>query len=217
MKPAIAKEVADMLLGIEAVKISIDPPFTWVSGLIAPIYCDNRLLISYPKEREKIVSRFVSLIEERNLQPDVIAGTATAGIPWAAFVAHAMKLPMIYIRPEPKGHGAGKQIEGRMKEGQKVVIIEDLISTGGSSIKSAEAVRNEGGGEVTDVLAIMNYGLAAAEKNFAEAGFHLETLTHFDYLIGNAMEQGYLSEEDKEKVMAFKEDPKSWAERVGIA
>ena len=130
----LAKEIAQILLEKQAVKISTDPPFTWTSGMKSPIYCDNRLLISYPEERKKILEGFKNLIAENNLEFDVIGGTATAAIPWAAFLAFDLDKPMVYIRPKPKGHGAGRRVEGTMEKGSRVLIVEDLISTGGSSI-----------------------------------------------------------------------------------
>ena len=132
--------------------MSIDPPFTWVSGIKSPVYCDNRRMIAFVEERKLVVEAFKKLIEEKGLKPDVIGGTATAAIPWAAFLAYDLGLPMIYIRPEKKEHGAGKQIEGHLDPGQNVLIVEDLISTGGSSVKAAEAVRNEGGCTVEDIF-----------------------------------------------------------------
>ena len=166
----LAQQIAEALLKINAVKVKIDPPFRWVSGIYSPVYCDNRLLISYPEQRKAVVEGFKQIIQEKNLTPDVIAGTATAAIPWAAFVAYDLNLPMVYIRPEKKEHGAGKQIEGVIQEGQKVLIIEDLISTGGSSIKAAEAVKTEAKGVVTDILAIVTWELQKATDRFQEAG-----------------------------------------------
>lgn len=148
----LSRDVASALLSISAVKVSMDPPFTWVSGIKSPVYCDNRMMISHVAERQIVVDGFKKLIEALPYDPDYIGGTATAAIPWAAFLAQELGKPMIYIRPEPKGHGAGKQIEGDLRAGSKVLIIEDLISTGGSSVKAAEAVRNEGSCEVADIF-----------------------------------------------------------------
>lgn len=212
----LAKQVAQILLKIEAVKVKIDPPFKWASGILSPIYCDNRLLISYPEEREVIVNGFVETIKEKGLNPDIIAGTATAAIPWAAFVAQKMNLPMIYIRSEKKEHGAGRQIEGKIEAGRKVVIIEDLISTGGSSIKAAEAVKEEGKSEVTDILAIVTWELKKAVDRFAAANLNLTTLTNYTNIIQTASEEGYLSEEQKEKVLEFKIDPPAWGSKMGL-
>ncbi|PJC37384.1 orotate phosphoribosyltransferase [Candidatus Peregrinibacteria bacterium CG_4_9_14_0_2_um_filter_53_11] len=211
------RTVAESLLDIGAVKFSLNPPFTWSSGIKSPVYCDNRKLISFPHHRDIVVRGFVEKIKELGLNPEVIGGTATAAIPWAAFVAYEMGLPMIYIRPEKKAHGAGKQVEGVLEEGKRVLILEDLISTGGSSLNSAKAVREESSALVTDVMAIMTWGLPEAETNFARADLKQTTLTTFLELISLAQERGVLSAEDAAKVSEFRTDPHSWAERVGIA
>ncbi len=211
----ISKKVAQGLLDREAVRISFDPPFTWTSGIKSPIYCDNRKMIAYPEEREVIVDGFVEMIREKGWEPDVIAGTATAGIPWAAFVAQKMRKPMIYVRSKPKAHGAKKQIEGALETGKKVLIVEDLISTGGSSIKSAQAVRDEGGCEVIAVAAIVTYEMVTAAENFMEAGIEAVTLTNFSTLIAEAVEKGAVTAEQADKVRQFAEDPQVWWGKVG--
>ena len=139
-----ARQVAEILLNVNAVKLNVKEPFTYTSGIVSPIYTDNRVLISYPEERKFIVDGYINLIKERGLKPEYIAGTATAGIPWAAFVAERLDLPMVYVRNKPKGHGAGKQIEGMLPEGKSVLIIEDLVSTGGSSLNSVQAKKDSG-------------------------------------------------------------------------
>lgn len=212
----LAQEIAKILLDINAVKVKTNPPFKWVSGIYSPVYCDNRLLISYPEGRTKVVEGFKKIIQDQNLTPEVIAGTATAAIPWAAFVAHDLGLPMVYIRPEPKGHGAGKQIEGVIKEGQKVLIVEDLISTGGSSIKAAEAVKRECQGVVTDIVAIVTWELQKAADRFNEAGLNLTTLTNFTNIIGLAAQTGAIQPEEEAKVLEFKQDPPAWGEKMGF-
>ena len=166
--------------------------------------------------REFLQLVFNNMIEEKNINPDVIAGTATAAIPWASFVAYDLNLPMAYIRPEAKGHGAGKQIEGVIEEGQKVLIIEDLISTGGSSVKAAEAVRNEAKAKVTDIFAIVTWELQKAEDRFKEAGITLTTLTNFTNLIGMAAQSGAIKPEEEEKVLEFKKDPPGWGAKMGF-
>ncbi|MDP3975748.1 MAG: orotate phosphoribosyltransferase [bacterium] len=205
-----AQKIAQGLLQTEAVKISINPPFTWVSGIKSPIYCDNRKLISFPDVRETIVSEFI--IAAGKYHPEVIAGTATAGIPWAAFVAYQMKLPMVYVRPEPKGHGTGKQVEGHLDTGKRVLLIEDLVSTGGSSINSAEALRREGQSDVVGVLAIVTYEMAKATGAFAAAELPLTTLTTFTDILTEVQAQGYLSPEQVKLVAEFGKDPASWWE-----
>jgi orotate phosphoribosyltransferase len=204
----IANTIAKALLDIKAVKISIDPPFTWASGIKSPIYCDNRMLVSHPGTREVIVDAFCQMVQERGA--DYVAGTATAGIPWTAFVAQKLNMPMVYVRPEPKGHGAGKQIEGDLPLGKKVVMIEDLISTGGSSIKTAVAIKNEGQCEITDVLAIVTYQFKRAEENFKEAGLNPITLTDFSHLVSEARHSGALTESQVAQVLEFSQKPQEW-------
>lgn len=204
----VASDIAQILLQTKAVKISLNPPFTWVSGIKSPIYCDNRILISFPGKRETIVKAFCELVKP--LKPDCIAGTATAGIPWASFVAYELNLPMVYVRPEPKMHGAGKQIEGWLPEGQKVVLVEDLISTGGSSIKVANVLKEQGKVQVQAVLAIVTYELAASKKAFDTAKIPISTLTTFTTLINEVKKQGYLKDEDVKAVLEFREDPEQW-------
>lgn len=205
-----AKEIAGILLDIGAVKVSIDPPFTWTSGIRSPVYCDNRKLISHPSARKKIVEGFVEMIREQNLKPEFLGGTATAAIPWAAFLAHELNLPMIYIRPEKKAHGANKQIEGDLPFGKRVLIVEDLISTGGSSVAAAKAVQAECKGVVTDVFAIVTWELEESKKQFADAGLRLSTLTNFSNIIGLALEHGQITQEQWEKILEFKKDPRKW-------
>ena len=211
---SIQTTIAKDLLEAEAVKISVDPPFTWASGIKSPIYCDNRVLIAYPEIRETIVSEFIIKIQAMN--PDVIAGTATAGIPWAAFVAYKMGLPMTYVRPKPKEHGAGKQIEGHLEPHKKVVLVEDLISTGGSSLKAVDALKNEGMADVLGVVAITTYEMQASLDAFEEAGLPLQTLTTFSYILEAAQEKGYLKPEQRDVVLSFRENPANWWEKFQL-
>lgn len=211
----IAKQVAEILLNIKAVKVKVDPPFTWTSGIKSPVYCDNRRLISHPEGRKIIVDAFDRIIKENQMAPEVIGGTATAAIPWAAFLAYQMNLPMIYIRPEKKEHGAGKQIEGDLEPGKKVLIVEDLISTGGSLIKSAKAVREEGKCKVTDVIAIMTWEFEKADDAFKKARLNLTTLTDFTNLIGLAVERGDIKQDEFEKILEFKKGPALWWDKMG--
>lgn len=214
MKNAI--DVAKLLLDIDAVKISISPPFTWTSGIRSPIYCDNRKLISYPRERAVVVDAFVELIRKIGATPEYIAGTATAAIPWAAFVAQRMALPMVYIRPERKEHGAGRQVEGWLPPGKKVLIVEDLISTGGSALKAAEAVMSECQAIVTNIVAIVTYEFEEAAKSFREKGIAVSTLTNFSALSTAALERGSVTQEQWENILGFKADPRGWAAKKGI-
>ena len=210
------EQIAENLLRKEAVRVSMDPLFNWTSGIRSPIYCDNRKMISFVEERKVVVAAFVEMVKALPVQPEVIGGTATAAIPWAAFVAQAMDLPMIYIRPEKKEHGAGKQIEGHLEPRKRVLIVEDLISTGGSSVKAVEAVREEGGCVVEEVFAIVTYEMAKAEARFAEANVKASVLTDFSTLMARAKEMGVLDEEQLAKVLEFGKDPAGWAEKMGI-
>lgn len=211
----ISKRVAQILLDIKAVKVKTNPPFTWTSGIKSPVYCDNRMLISHPEGRKVVTEAFKEMINQKGLTPEVIGGTATAAIPWAAFLAYKMNLPMIYIRPEKKEHGAGKQVEGNIEKGKRVLIVEDLISTGGSSVNSAEAVRRECEGIVTDVFAIVTWELEKANQTFKDAGLNLTTLTNFSNLIGMAVERGDIQKDEYEKVLEFKKGPADWAGKMG--
>lgn len=205
----IAKQVADSLLEIGAVALRPHQPFTWTSGIKSPIYCDNRLTMSYPQIRDLIAESFAAVIRESYPDTEVIAGTATAGIPHAAFVAQKLGLPMAYIRDKAKGHGKENQIEGLIQAGQKVIVIEDLISTGGSSIKAAQAVR-EAGADPQAVLAIFSYQLDKAVDGFAEAGIALQTLSNYTALIDVAVERGVIKPEDLELLQSWRQDPGSF-------
>ncbi|MCT1904201.1 orotate phosphoribosyltransferase [Oceanobacillus sojae] len=191
------------LLAIEAVQLNVDNYFTWTSGLKSPIYCDNRLTMSYPAVRKKIVKAFAEMVKNSDVKPQVIAGCATAGIPHAAWLAEELDLPMVYVRSKPKGHGKGNQIEGASVEGKKVLVIEDLISTGGSSIQSAQALEQEGA-EITAVYSIFTYGLPRAEEAFAEAGLSYHSITGFDQLLELLIEENKLTETEKEAVLAWR-------------
>lgn len=201
--------IANYLLQIEAVALSPKEPFTWTSGIKSPIYCDNRLTMSYPEVREYIAESFAAVIRESYPDAEVIAGTATAGIPHAAWVAQKLNLPMAYIRDKAKGHGKQNQIEGLIKPGQKVVVIEDLISTGGSSLKAALAVKDAGGLPLA-VLAIFSYQLDKAVHAFAEAGIPLQSLSNYSALMDVALEQGKIEIEDLQSLKAWREDPSSF-------
>lgn len=205
-----AKQVADILLKVNAVKLNVKEPFQYTSGLKGPIYTDNRLLISYVDHRKVIVDGYVEMIKEKGLQPEWIAGTSTAGIPWAAFVADRLGLPMVYVRSKPKEHGAGKQIEGYLPEGKSVLIIEDLITTGGSALGTVNAIREEGKCTAHDVLAIFNYGTEKAENGFREASVALSAMTDVNVLLEVAVEGGSVSAEDADEVRAYFKNPQGW-------
>ncbi|MBC1922431.1 orotate phosphoribosyltransferase [Listeria grayi] len=202
-------ETAKQLLNIKAVFLQPNEPFTWASGIQSPIYCDNRLTLGYPKVRQFIAKGLSTLIQENFPQVELIAGTATAGIPHAAWVSDQLELPMAYVRSKAKEHGKGNQIEGVATPGQKVVVIEDLISTGGSSLKAVEALR-EAGLEVLGVVAIFNYGLTKGKALFTEAGVELRTLTDYETLIDTALQEGYIAEAEIETLKQWNKDPENW-------
>ncbi|MRX53598.1 orotate phosphoribosyltransferase [Bacillus sp. HMSC76G11] len=199
-------QIAEQLLKIEAVFLSPNEPFTWSSGLKSPIYCDNRLTLSYPEVRKDIAEGLTKLIREEYPKAEMIAGTATAGIPHAAWVSDLLNLPMCYVRSKPKGHGKGNQIEGKVNEGQKVVVVEDLISTGGSVITAVQALR-EAGCEVIGVVSIFTYELQKGAEMLAEASIHAVSLTDYSSLIDVALNKGSIEKEDLEKLKKWRENP----------
>ncbi|MEK5030785.1 orotate phosphoribosyltransferase [Paenibacillus sp. FSL R7-0302] len=201
-----SEQVASHLLEIGAVALRPQEPFTWTSGIKSPIYCDNRLTMAFPAVRNYIAEAFAELIRTSYPDAEVIAGTATAGIPHAAWVADKLGLPMAYIRDKAKGHGKQNQIEGLITPGQKVVVIEDLISTGGSSIKAAQAVQ-EAGGLPLAVLAIFSYELDRAVDAFAAAELPLQSLSNYSTLINVALAQGKIAESDVALLQSWRQDP----------
>jgi orotate phosphoribosyltransferase len=203
-----SKKIADHLLRIQAVKLSPDAPFTWASGILSPIYCDNRVVLSYPKVRKFVIKAFKKKAKKFE-GVDVIAGVATAGIPHGALLAEAMGLPFIYIRSSAKSHGRQNLIEGELKSGQRVLVIEDLISTGGSCLKAVAAVR-EAGGEVAGVLAIFSYGFEEATTAFAAANCPFKTLSNYNILVKSAAKKGYIAPEAMETLEKWRENPKGW-------
>ena len=207
------ENIAQQLLDIKAVFLQPNDPFTWSSGMKSPIYCDNRLTLSYPSVRKDIAKGLVQLIREYYPEAELIAGTATAGIPHAAWVSDEMDLPMCYIRSKAKGHGKGNQIEGLASPGQKVVVVEDLISTGGSVITAVQALR-EAGCEVLGVVSIFTYELAKGSVQLDTEGITNHSLSNYSTLVSVAKEQGYISAEDVEKLTKWRENPEdsSWME-----
>lgn len=205
-----SQRVAKALLDIHAVTLNPERPFTWASGLKSPIYTDNRLTISYPEVRQAIFNGMVEQIKFHFPDIDVIAGTATAGIPHAAWVAQNMELPMIYVRTKPKDHGQGKQIEGVLKEGQKVVVIDDLISTGGSVLNAVRAVNNAGD-KVIGVVSVFTYNLPAAEQNFMANGLKYYSVTDYMTLIKVAKENNQISADHLKSLQQWRKDPLSWS------
>lgn len=205
----IATEVAKNLLQIKAIKLSPQTPFTWASGLKSPIYCDNRTLLSYPDIRNMVVR---GMVEKSSLFPDfdAIAGVATAGIPHGALLADRLNLPFVYVRAKAKDHGRQNLIEGELKPGQKVLVVEDLISTGGSSLQAVEAIRKENC-TVVGVLAIFSYEFASAQLAFQQANCLLETLSDYSTLTKVAVESAYVGAEDQETLRQWRQDPKQWS------
>lgn len=197
------ERIAEILLDINAVELRPDDPFTWSSGIISPIYCDNRKVIGDVNARAEIADAFTELIRKYAPETEVIAGTSTAGIPHAAYISERMNLPMCYVRGSKKKHGKGNQIEGADVAGKKVVVIEDLISTGGSSLEATD-VLNENGAEVSRVIAIFTYGIKKAEQTFAEYGLTYHTLSDLDALLDVSTKKGTLNEEQRKAVKDFK-------------
>ncbi|MCJ1761213.1 orotate phosphoribosyltransferase [Mammaliicoccus sciuri] len=200
----MTQNIAQSLLEIKAVTLSPEDPYIWSSGIKSPIYCDNRVTLAYPEIRENIYQGLIQLIKEHAQDVEIISGTATAGIPHAAFVADQLKLPMSYVRSKSKGHGKGNQIEGALSKGKKVVVIEDLISTGGSSINAVEALI-EDGAEVLGVFAIFTYGINKAEEAFKEINVPFYTLSNYDELISVAEKEGYIENKDIKTLKAWKD------------
>ncbi|WP_456271597.1 orotate phosphoribosyltransferase [Bacillus sp. AK031] len=203
------KEIAQELLNIEAVFLKPNDPFTWSSGLKSPIYCDNRLTISFPAVRNMIAEGIAENIKNHFPDAEMIAGTATAGIPHAAWVSDRLNLPMCYVRSKPKAHGKGSQIEGKVRAGQKVVVVEDLISTGGSCISAVKALREEGC-EVLGVAAIFTYELQSGIDKLAEADIKAVSLSDYSALLEAAHENKYIEEQDLEALKSWREDPEEW-------
>ncbi|WP_102262141.1 orotate phosphoribosyltransferase [Mesobacillus jeotgali] len=203
------REIAEALLEIEAVSLQPDNPFTWSSGMKSPIYCDNRLTLSYPSIRRKVAEGLKQLINKHFPGAEMISGTATAGIPHAAWVSELLDLPMSYVRSKAKGHGKGNQIEGKVTEGQKVVVVEDLISTGGSVIEAVEALR-EAGCEVLGVVSIFTYGLEKGIQQLKTANVNSYSLTDFTTLATIAEEKGLITNENQKSLVKWQKNPVEW-------
>ena len=203
------KAVAEKLLQISAIKLSPQQPFTWASGWKSPIYCDNRKVLSYPYARDFVKSEMCSIIFEQFPEADILAGVATAGIAWGAMAADQLKLPYVYVRPKPKEHGLGNQIEGNLKKGQKVVVIEDLISTGKSSLQVCDVLK-AAGVEVIGMVSIFTYGFEAASKAFESAGIQFKSLTNYETLISLAIEKGIISQDQQKALLNWSADPSNW-------
>ncbi len=203
-------KLAEFLLQIKAIKLQPANPFTWASGWKSPIYCDNRITLSFPKVRTYIRQSFSELISEKFGKPDLIAGVATGGIAHGVLVAQELGIPFVYVRSTPKAHGLGNQIEGFFEENQSVVVIEDLISTGGSSLEAVKALR-DAGLNVKGLTSIFTYGFDEAIDNFKKAKCEFETLTNYDFLMELALKKKYITEEDIESLSDWKNNPSDWS------
>jgi orotate phosphoribosyltransferase len=203
------KHVAKKLLEIHAIKLKVETPFTWASGWKSPIYCDNRLSLSFPEVRSYIKRKLVEVIEHHFNDVEVIAGVATAGIPQGALVADMINIPFIYVRSKPKGHGMENMIEGKIMPGKKVVVIEDLVSTGGSSLKAVEALR-KAGFTVLGMVSIFTYGFPVAEENFRKAKVKLITLSDYNELIDEALKLNYVTKNQISSLKKWREQPEVW-------
>lgn len=205
----VARTIARTLLSVEAVSLSPDDPFTWASGMKSPIYCDNRLTLSFPTVRNQITEGLLGIVEEQRLTPDAVAGVATAGIPQATLVADRLGLPLVYVRSEAKKHGRKNLIEGRIRSESRAVVVEDLVSTGSSSLQAIRALQEEGV-HVIGLISIFSYGFPAAEKVFAEAGIPFISLSNLNTLLGVAREDSALTAEQLETVRDWQRDPLAW-------
>jgi len=207
----ISETISRDLLKIKAVFFRPEEPFTWASGIKSPVYCDNRLTLSAPEVRTDVEKSLVEVIKENYPEVEVIMGTSTAGIAHAAIVGHMMQLPMGYVRSSAKDHGRGNQIEGKLEKGQKVVVVEDLISTGGSVIEVVDVLR-EAGAEVLGIASIFTYGMEKGIDRLQAANVKNVSLTNFDEIVKAAAEEGYIKAEDKERLIAFRNNPsdESW-------
>ena len=205
----IEEIVAKLLLDIEAVRLSPDAPFTWASGWKAPIYCDNRKILSFPEQRKIIYDNLTKLVRENYPDAEVIAGVATGAIAWGALVAEMLNLPFIYVRPKPKDHGTGAQIEGYLPDGASVVVVEDLISTGASSLSAVNCL-NRSGANVLGMVAIFSYNFDVSRRSFEYANCELRTLTNYDMLIEQALKSGYIKEEMMETLRQWRYRPEAW-------
>lgn len=205
------KAVAEKLLQIQAIKLNMEKPFIWASGWKSPIYCDNRKVLSFPYIREFIKSEMSNLVFQEFADAEGLAGVATAGIAWGAMAADQLKLPFIYVRAKPKEHGMGNQIEGYYEPGKKIVVIEDLISTGKSSLQVAEVLK-QSGLEILGMVSIFNYGFDQAKTAFESAGILLRSLTDYPTLISLALEKGLVSADQQGALLKWREDPASWGQ-----
>ncbi len=207
---AYKENLAKQLLQIKAIQLSPEQPFTWASGLKSPVYCDNRKLLSYPDIRNFVKDGLVQLAQEYFPQAECIAGVATAGIPLGVLIADALQLPFVYVRSKPKEHGLTNTIEGDLKHGYRVLVVEDTISTGGSSLKAVEDLR-AAGAEVIGMVAIYKYGFESTKQKFEDAGVLLKTLTNYEFMIRTAQSSGYVTEEEVSTLQDWRANPTAWS------
>ncbi|NLP57597.1 orotate phosphoribosyltransferase [Lutibacter sp. B1] len=209
MNKDTAKKTAELLLQIKAIKLQPNNPFTWASGWKSPIYCDNRITLSFPKIRNYLRENIADIIEKEYGKPDIIAGVATGAIALGVLVAQHLNLPFIYVRPEPKSHGRKNQIEGLLEKNKNVVVIEDLISTGKSSLNAVKALKEEGA-DVKGMVAIFSYGFKNAQENFENANIKLTTLSDYDHLLEQSLDSNYISEKELTILQNWRENPDKW-------
>jgi orotate phosphoribosyltransferase len=208
-------KIASLLLNEKAVSLEPSKPFRYASGILSPIYCDNRILLTSPDSRKEITDSFINIIKKNDLQFDVICGVATAGIVWGALIAEKLGSKFIYVRSEKKDHGKQSAIEGKLENGQRILVIEDLVSTGGSSIKAIENIR-EAGGIVNDCLAIFSYGMQKAEQSFLENKCNLITITNLTELLDYAVDSANISEKQKDIILEWIKEPATWGKTHGF-
>ena len=204
-----AKKTAELLLQIKAIKLNPNTPFTWASGWKSPIYCDNRVTLSYPSVRNFLKEQIAKLVEEKHGKPDVIAGVATGAIAIGVLVAQELGVPFVYVRPEPKKHGRENQIEGHLESGQNVVVIEDLISTGNSSLNAVKALKNANA-NVKGMIAIFSYGFNLANENFKKHNIELTTLSNYNFLLEQALDSNYINSEELRTLEDWRINPSEW-------
>ena len=203
------KAIAEKLLQINAIKLNVEKPFTWASGWKSPIYCDNRRVLSFPYIRDFIKSEMCNVVFQEFSEADLLAGVATAGIAWGAMAADQLKLPFIYVRPKPKEHGLGNQVEGYFEKGQKTVVIEDLVSTGKSSLQVVDVLK-QSGLEVIGMVSIFTYAFDVAKEAFKSSGIAYKSLTNYETLISLAAEKGQVRPEDESILLNWRKDPANW-------
>lgn len=204
-----AVKIAEMLLKLKAVSLNTEQGFLYASGIRAAIYCDNRIILSYPKERKEIVEGFIKSMRKNNLKFDIVAGVATAGIPWAALIASELEKPLVYVRAKAKDHGKENQIEGRLEDGKKVLVVEYLITTGGSALEACKAI-TRAGCDVVGCVSIFNYSFPATEHRFAELKIPMYSLSDFNMLIQVALVKKYITEDEQKEVLNWHRNPEEW-------